>query len=269
VTADQKAALAELLGRPALGRLLEILDCRGEETRIVGGAVRNALLGRPIADVDLATTATPVEVMARAEAAGFKAVPTGVEHGTVTVVAEGTPYEVTTLREDVETHGRRATVRFGRDFEADARRRDFTINALSLGLDGTVHDYVGGLADIASRRVVFIGEPAARIREDYLRILRFFRFNAEYSDGPLDPAGLSAALRERQGLAILSRERVRLEFLKLLAARRAVEVVETLALAGFALRIIRGVVELGRLSRAASPTPSTSGLPPIPGFSPS
>ena len=252
MTADQKAALAELLGRPALGRLLEILDCRGEETRIVGGAVRNALLGRPIADVDLATTATPEEVMARAEAAGFKAVPTGVEHGTVTVVAEGTPYEVTTLREDVETHGRRATVRFGRDFEADARRRDFTINALSLGLDGTVHDYVGGLADIASRRVVFIGEPAARIREDYLRILRFFRFNAEYSDGPLDPAGLSAALRERQGLAILSRERVRLEFLKLLAARRAVEVVETLALAGFALRIIRGVVELGRLSRAAS-----------------
>jgi poly(A) polymerase len=252
VTAAETPALAELLGRPALARLLEVLNGGGEETRIVGGAVRNALLGRRIADVDLATTATPEVVSARAESAGFKAVPTGIDHGTVTVIAEGTPYEVTTLREDVETHGRRATVRFGRDFETDARRRDFTINALSVAADGAVHDYVGGLADIAARRVVFIGEPAARIREDYLRILRFFRFNAAYAEGPLDPAGFAAALRERKGLDILSRERVRAEILKLVVARRAVEVVQALSDAGFAQLFLGGVVELGRFLRAAA-----------------
>jgi poly(A) polymerase len=250
VNAADRPLLAELLSRPALRRLIAALDGDGEETRIVGGAVRNALLGRPVADVDLATTATPDTVAARAKAAGFKPVPTGIAHGTVTVVADGAPYEVTTLREDVETHGRRATVRFGRDFRADAQRRDFTINALSVGADGTVHDYVGGLADLEAHRVVFIGEPAARIREDYLRILRFFRFHAAYGEGPLDPAGFSAALAERSGLAMLSRERVRAELLKLLAARRAVEVVQALADSGFAQRFLGGVVEIGRFARA-------------------
>jgi poly(A) polymerase len=250
VNAAERPLLAELLSRPALRRLIAALDGDGEETRIVGGAVRNALLGRPVADVDLATTATPDTVAARAKAAGFKPVPTGIAHGTVTVVADGAPYEVTTLREDVETHGRHATVRFGRDFRADAQRRDFTINALSVGADGTVHDYVGGLADLEARRVVFIGEPAARIREDYLRILRFFRFHAAYGEGPLDPAGFSAALAERSGLAMLSRERVRAELLKLLAARRAVEVVHALADSGFAQRFLGGVIELGRFARA-------------------
>jgi poly(A) polymerase len=250
VNAADRPLLAELLSRPALKRLIAALDGDGEETRIVGGAVRNALLGRPVADVDLATTATPDTVAARAKAAGFKPVPTGIAHGTVTVVADGAPYEVTTLREDVETHGRHATVRFGRDFRADAQRRDFTINALSVGADGTVHDYVGGLADLEAHRVVFIGEPAARIREDYLRILRFFRFHAAYGEGPLDPAGFSAALAERSGLAMLSRERVRAELLKLVAARRAVEVVQALADSGFAQRFLGGVVELGRFARA-------------------
>ena len=250
MNAADRPLLAELLSRPALKRLIAALDGDGEETRIVGGAVRNALLGRPVADVDLATTATPDTVAARAKAAGFKPVPTGIAHGTVTVVADGAPYEVTTLREDVETHGRRATVRFGRDFRADAQRRDFTINALSVGADGTVHDYVGGLADLEAHRVIFIGEPAARIREDYLRILRFFRFHAAYGEGPLDPAGFSAALAERSGLAMLSRERVRAELLKLVAARRAVEVVHALADSGFAQRFLGGVVELGRFARA-------------------
>jgi poly(A) polymerase len=250
VNAADRPLLAELLSRPALKRLIAALDGDGEETRIVGGAVRNALLGRPVADVDLATTATPDTVAARAKAAGFKPVPTGIAHGTVTVVADGAPYEVTTLREDVETHGRHATVRFGRDFRADAQRRDFTINALSVGADGSVHDYVGGLADLKAHRVVFIGEPAARIREDYLRILRFFRFHAAYGEGPLDPAGFSAALAERSGLAMLSRERVRAELLKLLAARRAVEVVQALADSGFAQRFLGVVVELGRFARA-------------------
>jgi poly(A) polymerase len=250
VNAADRPLLAELLSRPALKRLIAALDGDGEETRIVGGAVRNALLGRPVADVDLATTATPETVAARAKAAGFKPVPTGIAHGTVTVVADGAPYEVTTLREDVETHGRRATVRFGRDFRADAQRHACTIHALSVGADGTVHDYVGGLADLEAHRVVFIGEPTARIREDYLRILRFFRFHAAYGEGPLDPAGFSAALEERSGLAMLSRERVRAELLKLVAARRAVEVVHALADSGFAQRFLGGVVELGRFARA-------------------
>jgi poly(A) polymerase len=242
-------ALQALLARPALRRLLDVLNGDGEETRIVGGAVRNALLGRPTADIDLATTATPDVVGARAEAAGLKVAPTGVEHGTVTIVVDGIPFEVTTLREDVETRGRRATVRFGRDFEADAQRRDFTINALSLGADGVVHDAVGGLRDLSARRVVFIGSPDARIREDYLRILRFFRFHAEYGEGPLDPPGFSAAVREREGLAILSRERVRVELLRLLRARRAIEVVAAVSDAGLMQRLIGGVVDVGRLAR--------------------
>ncbi len=150
---------------------------------MVGGAVRNTLLGLPHGDIDIATTAVPAEVTRRAQAAGFKPVPTGVDHGTVTVVIEGRPFEVTTLREDVETFGRHATVKFGRDWKRDAQRRDFTMNGLSLSADGTVHDHVGGLADLKARRVRFIGEAATRIAEDYLRILRFFRFHAYYGEG--------------------------------------------------------------------------------------
>jgi poly(A) polymerase len=244
-----ETALSALLDRPDLRRVLATLNGTGEETRIVGGAVRNALLGRAISDVDFATTATPETVKARAEAAGLRVLPTGIEHGTLTILVDGAAFEVTTLREDVETHGRHATVRFGRDFRADAERRDFTINALSVGADGAVHDYVGGLADLRAQRVAFIGDPATRIREDFLRILRFFRFHAEYGQGPLDRAGFAAALREREGLSILSRERIRVEFLKLLRARRAVEVIRELSDAGFAERVLGGVVEAGRLAR--------------------
>jgi poly(A) polymerase len=247
-----QARLQDLLREPALAALLAVLDGAGEETRVVGGAVRNTLLGDPVREIDLATTATPDVVSARAEGAGFKAVPTGVEHGTVTVVADGTPFEVTTLREDVETHGRRATVRFGRDFETDARRRDFTINALSATRDGRVHDYVGGLADLERRRVRFIGDPAARIREDYLRILRFFRFSAEYGDGPVDEEGFAAAVRERRGVAILSRERVRVEFIKLIVTRRALDMLRVLSDAGFLALFLAGVGDFGRLARAVA-----------------
>src|SRR6201993_1842195 len=144
-------------------RVLALLNADGEEARVVGGAVRNALLGVPIGDIDIATTAVPDEVVRRAKAAGIKSVPTGIEHGTVTLVVDGQPFEVTTLREDTETFGRKAKVAFGRDWIGDANRRDFTINALSLGPDGVVHDYVGGLADIAGRRVRFIGNAAERI----------------------------------------------------------------------------------------------------------
>ena len=188
-----------------LADLLAVLDRDGEEARVVGGAVRNALLGLPHGDIDIATTALPAEVTRRAEAAGFKAVPTGFDHGTVTVVIEGRPFEVTTLREDVETFGRHATVKFGRDWKRDAQRRDFTMNGLSLSPDGEVHDHVGGVADLEARRVRFIGDAATRIAEDYLRILRFFRFHAYYGEGHPDARGPACgdrgARRARTALA--------------------------------------------------------------------
>src|SRR6195952_3299127 len=149
-------------------RVLALLNGDGEEARVVGGAVRNALLNIPVADIDIATTALPDEVIRRARAAGIKSVPTGIEHGTVTLVVDSQPFEVTTLREDVETFGRKAKVSFGRDWVRDAERRDFTINGLSVDAAGLVHDYVGGIDDISARRVRFIGDPDQRLAEDYL-----------------------------------------------------------------------------------------------------
>src|SRR5260370_18559842 len=177
-----------------IARLLALLDGNGEEARVVGGAVRNALMGLPVDEIDVATTAVPQEVERRVAAAGFKAKPTGIEHGTVTVIIDGRPFEVTSLRQDVETFGRKAKVAFGRDWKTDAGRRDFTINALSVSADGDIYDYVGGLADIAAHRVRFIGDPGQRIAEDYLRILRFFRFHAWYGEGAPDAAGLHARI---------------------------------------------------------------------------
>lgn len=249
--ARRDLAGADWLHAGPLSRLLTVLNRDGEEGRVVGGAVRNALLGLPPGDIDVATTATTDEVTRRAQAAGMKPVPTGVEHGTVTVVVDGEPFEVTTLREDVETFGRKATVRFGRDWQADAERRDFTINSLSATLDGTVHDYVGGLPDLAARRVRFIGDPATRIREDYLRILRFFRFHASYGEGALDPAGLHACIAARTGLAQLSRERVRMELVKLLVAARAEPVLTTMADTGLLVEVLGGVPNVGHFGAMA------------------
>jgi poly(A) polymerase len=233
---------ARWLREGALPRLLDVLDRDGEETRVVGGAVRNALLGEAVQEIDVATTAIPEEVMRRAEAAGFKPVPTGIEHGTVTVVVAGAPFEVTTLREDVETFGRRARVVFGRSWQHDAERRDFTMNALYATRDGAVHDHVGGLDDLDARRVRFIGDPARRIEEDYLRILRFFRFYAAYGDGGhLDPAGLAACIAGRAGLEGLSRERVRAELLKLLLATHAVPALASMSEAGLLVAVLGGV----------------------------
>jgi poly(A) polymerase len=212
---------AAWLREPPLSEILSLLDKAGEEARVVGGAIRNTLLGEPRGDVDIATTAVPAEVMRRAERAGFKPVPTGIEHGTVTVVADGRPFEVTTLREDIETFGRHARVVFGRSWRRDAERRDFTMNALSASRDGTIHDYVGGRADIAARRVRFIGNPATRIAEDYLRILRFFRFHAAYGEGAPDPDALVACVAARAGLEQLSRERIRMELIRLLVTKGA------------------------------------------------
>ena len=250
-TLDQRALLG-LLERPPLRRLLEAFNSQGEETRIVGGAVRNALLGRPVTEVDCATTALPDGIFRLAAEAGFKSVPTGIDHGTITVIVEGEPFEVTTLREDVETDGRHAVVHFGREFVPDAKRRDFTINALSLGLDGRLYDYTGGVADLAARRVRFIGDARTRIREDYLRILRFFRFHSEYSEGEPDPEGMAASGAEREGLRILSRERVHHELLKLLVTRRAGETIRVLAEHGFLTWLLGGAAEFGRFGRIAA-----------------
>jgi poly(A) polymerase len=232
-----------------LARALEALNGGGEETRLVGGAVRDLARGEGAVDFDLTTTATTDEVIRRAREAGFKVALTGVAHGTVTIIVDGRPFETTTLREDVETDGRWAKVAFGRDFAADAQRRDFTINALSLSADGTVHDYVGGLDDLGARRVRFIGDADARIREDYLRILRFFRFSARFAGSGIDPQGLSAAIRARAGLARLSRERVRAELMRILVAPRACEVVHTMGESGFLEPIFGGIGYTRRLSR--------------------
>jgi poly(A) polymerase len=244
----RKLADAPWLKSGPAGRVLALLNGRGEEARVVGGAVRNALLGLAVADIDIATTALPEEVIRRAEAAGVKSVPTGIEHGTVTLVLDKHPFEVTTLREDTETFGRKAKVAFGRDWMRDAERRDFTINGLSVDAAGVVHDYVGGLADIIERRVRFIGDPAERIREDYLRILRFFRIHAAYGAGEPDRAGYLACIGGRAGLSSLSAERVRMEMLKLMTASGAAGSVVAMADGGLLQQIIGGVAYVGPLA---------------------
>jgi poly(A) polymerase len=227
------------------GRVLQLLNGDGEEARVVGGAVRNALLQLPTGDIDIATTAVPDEVIRRAKAAGIKSVPTGIDHGTVTLVVDAQPFEVTTLREDTETFGRKAKVAFGRDWAGDAKRRDFTINGLSVDADGVVHDHVGGLDDIAAKRVRFIGDPNRRIAEDYLRILRFFRIHAAYGEGEPDRAGYLACIAARAGLASLSAERVRMEMLKLMVAQGAAGAVVAMADGGLLLPIFGGVAYTG------------------------
>ncbi|WP_458757372.1 CCA tRNA nucleotidyltransferase [Afipia sp. TerB] len=230
-------------------RVLALLNADGEEGRVVGGAVRNALLGLPVGEIDIATTALPDEVVRRARAAGIKSVPTGIDHGTVTLVIDSRPFEITTLREDIETYGRKAKVAFGRDWARDAQRRDFTMNGLSLSADGTVHDHVGGLGDIEARRVRFIGEPSRRIAEDYLRILRFFRIHAAYGEGEPDRAGYLACVAGRDGLDDLSAERIRMEMLKLLVAPGAAEALVAMDDAGLLQRIVAGVAYHGPLAR--------------------
>jgi poly(A) polymerase len=225
----------------AAARVLALLNGDGEEARVVGGAVRNALLKIPIGDLDIATTALPDEVIRRAKAAGIKSVPTGIEHGTVTLIADGHPFEITTLREDVETFGRKAKVAFGRDWVRDAQRRDFTINGLSVSSDGEVHDHVGGLSDIAARKVRFIGDPDQRIAEDFLRILRFFRMHAAYGEGAPDRDGLLACIRGRDGLINVSAERIRMEMLKLVVADGAAASIMAMADGGLLLQIFAGV----------------------------
>jgi poly(A) polymerase len=236
------------LKAPALQSVLSVLNERGT-TRIAGGAVRNALLGQPVADVDLATTLTPQEVTLAAQNAGLGVHPTGIEHGTVTVVAEGKPFEVTTLRVDVETYGRRAKVTFTDDWSADASRRDFTMNALYCDARGEVHDPLGGYDDLRKRLVRFVGKPEQRIREDYLRILRFFRFNAQYGQGAPERSGLKQCVRLRQRLASLSGERIRQELWKLLAAPGARRMLKAMNETGITRVLLGKALDLKSFSR--------------------
>lgn len=203
--------------RPGLRKLLTALDGDSGTTQLVGGSVRDWLLGLPVSDIDLATRLKPEAVIAALEAAGIRAVPTGLQHGTVTAVAGGVPHEVTTLRRDIATFGRHAEVAFTDDWQEDARRRDFTINALYADPNtGEVLDFFGGIDDLKAHRVRFIGAPLERIAEDHLRILRFFRFSARFAP-ELNAEGLAACAARANDLMALSRERIRDELLKLLA----------------------------------------------------
>ncbi|MEX1147645.1 MAG: CCA tRNA nucleotidyltransferase [Sphingomonadales bacterium] len=240
MTRPDLVANREWLDRAETRRLMATLDPEGagDVARFVGGAVRDAVLGRPVRDVDVATVLAPGEVVRKLEAVGIKVAPTGIDHGTVTAVIDHHPFEITTLRHDVETFGRHARVAFTDDWHADAARRDFTMNALYCGLDGRVRDPVGGLVDLAARRVRFIGDAGARIAEDALRILRFFRFHAWYGEGAPDADGLAACADRAADLAKLSRERVRDELLKLVSAPDPGPVVRIMDEAGVLGRVL-------------------------------
>ena len=207
------------LNTPETQSVFDALEAQGAQAWLVGGCVRNALMGEPVSDIDICTDALPETIMTLAKQAGIKAIPTGIDHGTITLIAGGIAHEVTTLRRDVETDGRHATVVFGRDMTQDAARRDFTMNALYADRHGRIVDPLNGLPDLKARRVRFIGAATDRIREDYLRSLRYFRFQARYGqaqDGP-DPEALSAIAENLEGLDQLSRERVGSELSKILA----------------------------------------------------
>ncbi|MGQ0661162.1 CCA tRNA nucleotidyltransferase [Sphingosinicella sp.] len=235
---------------PGMDRLLAALDASAGETRFVGGCVRDALLGIEVSDVDLATRLAPDEVIARLGKARIKAVPTGIAHGTVTAVIHGRPVQVTTLRRDIETFGRRATVAFTDDWREDAARRDFTINALSAEPEsGAIHDYFSGLADIAARRVRFIGDPLPRIAEDHLRILRFFRFHARFGAGTPDAAGTDACAARANDLMALSRERIADELLKLLALPDPAPTVALMIKRGILKPVVPEIASTDRLAR--------------------
>jgi poly(A) polymerase len=240
---------ADWLARAETQVVFAALESAGYQVRAVGGSVRNTLLGRAVADVDMATTARPEQAMAAATAAGLTVIATGLQHGTVTIVSGHIPHEVTTLRADITTDGRHATVAFTDNWAADASRRDLTINALYCDRHGVMFDPLCGRADLEARRVRFIGDPGARIREDYLRILRFFRFHAEYAEGEPDSEGVAASVQERAGFARLSGERIHHELLRLLTAPGALSAVETMAQAGLLTELLPVVPRVSTLRR--------------------
>ena len=237
------------MAAPETRAVLDALRAGGATVRFVGGCVRDAVAGRTISDIDLATEAPPDRVVELLTAAGLKAIPTGIRHGTVTAVSAGRAYEVTTLRHDVETDGRHAVVAFTDDWEADAARRDFTMNTLSLEPDGLLHDPFGGVADLRAGRVRFVGDPHQRIAEDVLRLLRFFRFYAHYGTPPPDPDSLRACREMAHLLPRLSAERVRVELLKLLAAPDPAAVVRLMRDEGVLDHFLAHATAIDRLAR--------------------
>ncbi|MBO6633147.1 CCA tRNA nucleotidyltransferase [Parvibaculum sp.] len=249
MSAEKELARAPWLNEADTKAVMDALQAEGGAARFVGGSVRNALMGEPVSDVDIATTATPEKAKALLEAKGVKVVPTGIDHGTITAVTSTRHFEITTLRVDVATDGRRADVAFTDDWVEDAKRRDFTMNALYCDADGTVHDPLGGLDDLKARRVRFIGDPHERIREDYLRILRFFRFHAWYGKGEPDDAGLRACAEEKEGLRQLSGERVRDELFKIASADNAGEAYRQMAAAGILAIVLPEASRLDRFEK--------------------
>lgn len=255
----QRIAPQPWMFEPATRRVLGALQAGGAEVRFVGGSVRDALLGRPIGDIDIATPAPPERVIELLEKRGIKVVPTGLAHGTVTAVT-GTPprhFEITTLRRDVETYGRRARVAFDADWAADAARRDFTINAIYLDPDGTIHDLVGGLADLGARQVRFVGDPATRIAEDVLRILRYYRFEARFGSGNGDPDARAACRATAHLLLNLSAERIAQELIRLLGTGDPVPALQMMREDGVLAVILPEASRLGRLRQmiAIEPQP--------------
>lgn len=252
-------AAASWLHDPATQRVFAALNQNGYVARAVGGCVRNALLAAaaPLGhapappqatDIDIATTATPEQTLTLAAAAGLKTVPTGLQHGTITVIANGRTFEVTTLRRDVTTDGRRAEVAFTDDWAMDAARRDFTMNALYADASGTVFDPLGGYTDLRAGIIRFVGDPTTRIREDYLRILRFFRFSAEYGRDAPDPASLNACVLNRRGIEQLSAERIRQELVKLVVAKGAARTIADMAGYGILSEILPIAPNISRLA---------------------
>ena len=254
----------EWLDRPGIKRLLKALDAKGGHARFVGGAVRDFLLGEHPDDLDLATDHRPDAVIQRLERAGIKAIPTGIEHGTLTAISSGTIVEVTSLRADVSTDGRRATVEFTADWAADAGRRDFTINAIYADpYSGELFDYFGGLDDLQSRTVRFIGEPLQRIAEDHLRILRYFRFHARYGHGDPDPHALQACTERANDLMALSRERIADELLKLLALDDPTPTVRLMLDRGLFAPVVPEIKDAARLAELAG-AERAAGIAPDP-----
>lgn len=249
MSAEKELARAAWLNEADAKVVMEALAAKGGTARFVGGCVRNALMGETVRDIDIATTETPESAKALLEAKGIKVVPTGIDHGTITAVTPTRHFEITTLRVDVATDGRRADVAFTGDWLADAQRRDFTMNALYCDADGTVHDPLGGREDLKTRVVRFIGDPHERIREDYLRILRFFRFHAFYGKGEPDAAGLRACADEREGLRQLSGERVRDELLKIASADEAGAAYRQMAAAGILAIVLPEASRLDRFEK--------------------
>ncbi len=251
----QLTALQHLLADPALMPVLTALP----RARLVGGCVRDTLAGLPVADIDVATPDSPEQALAALQAAGLRVIPTGLAHGTITAISGGRPFEVTTLRRDEETDGRHARVAWTDSFEEDAARRDFTINAMSLDRAGTLYDPFGGQADLAARRVRFVGEAAQRIAEDYLRILRFFRFYARYADGPPDAAAAAAIAAGTHGLARLSAERVWSELKRILATQQPLEAITLMRHLGVLAAVLPEACDAERLGRLLA-----AGAPPDP-----